>query len=78
MNKTITKWGNSLAVHIPHDIADQHSLTNGSNVTISSTETGILIEPVDKDLSLEDVLSQINESNRHDEIDFGNQGKELL
>ncbi|WP_411955057.1 AbrB/MazE/SpoVT family DNA-binding domain-containing protein [Alkalibacillus sp. S2W] len=78
MIETITKCRNGLGVRIPHDIAHQHGLTNGSNVTIRATETGIVIEPVDKDLSLDDMLSQINDSNRHDEIDFGNQGKELL
>ncbi|MDQ0160785.1 AbrB/MazE/SpoVT family DNA-binding domain-containing protein [Alkalibacillus salilacus] len=78
VTKTITKWGNSLGVRIPHDIAHEHGLTNGSNVTIRATETGIVIEPVEKDLSLEDMLSQINNSNRHEEIDFGNEGKELL
>ncbi|MET3683443.1 antitoxin MazE [Alkalibacillus flavidus] len=76
--KTIIDWGDGLVVCIPHDIAYQHGLINGSKVSIKSTNTGIVIEPVNQDLSLNDMLNQINDFNRHNEIELGNEGKEIL
>jgi antitoxin MazE len=68
----VTKWGNSLALRIPKHYAEEVGLTADSEVEISLQKGAILVEPVEQQVySLETLLSQINDSNLHREIDTG-------
>ena len=78
MTTKAQKWGNSIGVRIPFKVAEKYGLVNGSEVEIKEQENGFLIEPVEKDLSLEEMLEQITNENRHDYIDFGRKGDELI
>lgn len=42
MQLTISRWGNSLAVRIPADIARQLALAEGAQVECHATEEGVL------------------------------------
>jgi len=79
---TIQKWGNSLAVRIPKDIADRVAIHRGSEMEIQVIENEGIITLVpkkpQKNYSLEDLLAQCKPENRHVEIDFGIEGNELL
>lgn len=72
------KSGNSIWVRIPYKLAEKYNIVNGSEVEIVETENGILVEPVEENLSLEEMLEQITDENRHEYIDFARKGDELL
>ncbi|MFZ3580381.1 AbrB/MazE/SpoVT family DNA-binding domain-containing protein [Virgibacillus sp. DJP39] len=79
MTTKVQKWGNSLGVRIPQKVAERFGVVNGSELELCVEERGILLKPVIKDPTLEELLAQITEDNRHDEIDFGgSEGNELL
>jgi len=80
METKIHKWGNSLAVRLPRTFADQTGIKNGSNVLLKVEDGKILVVPVrDRESLLDSMLSRIDESNIHEEVDFGDAiGKERL
>lgn len=79
MTTTVQKWGNSLAVRIPSKIVDEINLEQGSDVEIKLENQAIIISPIKKKPTLEELLSKITPKNRHEEVDFGRQeGKERL
>lgn len=78
MSTTAQKWGNSLGIRLPKSLAEKHGVVNGSQIEFHEKEDGILIKPVEKDLSLEEMLEQITDENRHDYIEFGRKGDELI
>lgn len=71
MTTKIQKWGGSLGVRIPKSIADQFGVENGSQVEISANENGIVVRPIRKEPTLEELMAQITKQNAHEEIDFG-------
>lgn len=72
MQTKVQKWGNSLALRIPKTFASDAQLENNSLVNISMTDGQIVIKPVKKSVwTLEELLSGINESNIHSEVDTG-------
>ncbi len=78
---TVQKWGNSLAVRIPSAVAEQVSIKQGTEIEICIVGDGIIkIVPKKKikKYSLNELLAQITPENRHQEIDFGKEGDELL
>lgn len=79
---TIQKWGNSLAVRIPKDIAERINIRQGSEMEMSVTEKEGKITLIPKKqpikYSLEELLAQCSAEKRHQEIDFGVEGKELI
>lgn len=78
MKARIQKWGNSLAVRIPKNYAEEAGLAEESLVELSLQNGQILITPKIK-YNLDDLLAQITDENKYGEIDMGApQGKELL
>lgn len=77
---TVQKWGNSLGVRIPKDIADKIKIHQGSEIEMSLKEDKIILMPKKPQIrySLDDLLAQCKPENRHDEIDFGIEGNELI
>lgn len=43
---TIQKWGNSLGIRIPHDIATELGLTAGKQVTLEKRDGALAIRPL--------------------------------
>lgn len=72
------KWGNSIGVRIPFRIAEKYGIVNGSIIEIEEREDGILFKPMEKDLSLEELLAQVTDENRHEEYFSKPLGRELL
>lgn len=79
---TVQKWGNSLAIRIPKDVADKVKIYQGSEIEMRVVEKDrtITLAPKkqQKKYSLEELLSQCKANNRHDEIDFGIEGNEII
>jgi antitoxin MazE len=79
MSTTVQKWGNSLGIRIPSQIAEKIAVSQGSEVDlIVSDDHTLIVKPRKKKPTLEELLAQCKPENRHDEIDFGVEGKELL
>lgn len=76
MEIIVKKWGNSIGVRIPRIMAKDLNIKDGTPVEIKDSNGSIIISP--KKYMLDDLLSQINNSNIHSELDFGaSMGKEI-
>lgn len=74
------KWGNSIGVRIPKDLAKKAGISVDSTVEIDEADDGIIIKPVGKkEYSLKELVRGITPQNLHSEAGFGRPvGKELL
>lgn len=70
MTVSLKKWGNSLALRIPKDVANSLHVDNNSLMELD-VKDGILTLKPKKSNRLESLVSQINDDNLHKEIDTG-------
>ena len=70
MTVSIKKWGNSLALRIPKDIAQTLHIENDSVLELSIKDGKMVVEPL-KDSLLESLVAGIDASNVHHEVDTG-------
>lgn len=81
MDVKIQKWGNSLALRIPKNFADETGISEGSSVEIKLEKSKIIISKLKKrkKYNLKDLLEGINKSNLHSETSTGKSvGNEIL
>ncbi len=72
MQTSIQKWGNSLGVRLPKQLAEKQSLKAGTKVLVTETKTGVSIEVVQhKTVSLTELVKKISPTNLHNEMDWG-------
>ncbi|WP_414549954.1 AbrB/MazE/SpoVT family DNA-binding domain-containing protein [Anabaena sp. CCY 0017] len=72
MVANIAKWGNSLAVRIPQNLAKEIHLTEGSEVDLSVVDGNLVIKlKKPKRYSLDDLIQEITPDNLHAEVDSG-------
>jgi antitoxin MazE len=75
----LAKWGNSLAVRIPKNVAEQAHLREGDSVVIEALEGHIEVRPAERIPTLDELVAQITPENRHEETDWGRErGKENI
>ena len=68
----IRKWGNSLGVRIPKNIAQDARIEEGSSVELSVEEGRLIIAPRNKrKYALKDLVDKITPENMHGETDWG-------
>lgn len=79
MATKIQKWGNSLAVRLPKEMADKLSLKEGSWVELISRMDSLVMKHVNEpELNLKEMLAKIKPENLHEEWDMGPpRGKEI-
>ena len=77
MRVVVRKWGNSLALRIPRELAKDLGLDEGSPVEMRSDGRRITIVRAVERHTLADLVSRINDSNRHTEITTSPVGKEI-
>lgn len=78
MKAQVQKWGNSLALRIPHVFAQELGIGSGSEVELSLESHKLVLSPLPSTPTLDDLLAMITSENRHDEINTGNpQGQEI-
>ena len=77
MHSTVKRWGNSLAVRLPKDLAQTLEIKEGSRLTLEVVEDGLLIKrPRKRDLDT--LLEGVTQENIHGEVDWGEPvGKEV-
>jgi len=70
----IRKWGNSLALRIPANLASQLNVGENSTVECTVLNGHLLVKPVERGprFVLCELISAINEENVHKEIGTGN------
>lgn len=72
MKTRVQKWGNSLALRIPRPFADEVKLHENSPVDVTVRSGKLVVVPVEEsDLTLDALVEQITEHNRHEEIETG-------
>lgn len=78
MTTTIQKWGNSLGLRIPKNIADSMGLQAGGDVSLSLKDGVIIVEATSKLLDLKKVMKNYKPREYHAEFDWGTPvGKEV-
>ena len=68
----IKKWGNSLALRIPKELAAEAGLADNSVVELKIRNGHLVVSgPITTAASLDDLLDRATPENRHGETDFG-------
>jgi antitoxin MazE len=70
MTLAVKKWGNSLALRIPKDIAQTLHIEDNSLLEVTVENKTLTIKPK-ANTHLEDLVSKITDDNLHKEIDTG-------
>ena len=70
MKSTVKRWGNSLAVRLPKDLAQTLEIGEGSTLTLEIVEGGLLLRRSSK-LELEALLEGVTRETIHAETDWG-------
>ncbi len=70
MTISVKKWGNSLALRIPKEIANALSVDNNSLLDLELTKDGLLLKP-QKESRLQELVSKIDDTNIHKEVETG-------
>jgi antitoxin MazE len=80
MNTTIQKWGNSLAVRLPKNLATDAHLAQGVEIQLVPTNEGLLLKPTRKRrYRLSHLVAGITRKNLHSEMHWGPAvGREIL
>ncbi len=79
MNTQVARWGNSLAVRLPRQVADAAGLAEGTTVELEVTDGVIRLVPTRRRYSLDELLARITPENLPDEsFDDRPHGRELL
>jgi antitoxin MazE len=72
MLSRIDRWGNSLGVRIPKEMAEQLALEPKTQVQIVLVDGQILIQPIKKPkYTLQQLLDGLTDDAIHGEVDFG-------
>jgi antitoxin MazE len=75
----IAKWGNSLGLRVPKDVAARVGLTEGSRVDIDTSPDGkIIVTRSRRRFTLDELLAGMTPEREHRLEDDGARGEELL
>lgn len=79
MQIRVTKWGNSLGVRVPKDIATRVGLREGSRVQIEAEGNRIVISVNRPVYRLEELLENMTPESMHEAFDWGEDvGREVV
>lgn len=62
------KWGNSLAVRLPKNMAEECGITVDSAVEVLQENNVITIRPVKRKLTLDALLAHVTDANMYSEV----------
>jgi antitoxin MazE len=72
VKSTVKRWGNSLAVRLPKDLAQTLALDEGSDITLEIVEDGLLMKSTKSHRhDLETLLNGVTRQTIHNETDWG-------
>ncbi|MGE0119759.1 MAG: AbrB/MazE/SpoVT family DNA-binding domain-containing protein [Dongiaceae bacterium] len=79
MRVRVARWGNSLGVRVPKDIAGKAGLKEGATVEIEAKGDRIVISPARRAYTLEDMLEGMTPEAMRDAFDWGgDRGREAV
>ena len=72
MGATVAKWGNSLAIRIPQNLAREIDVAEGTEVDLAVVDGSLVVKPRKRRrYSLDELVKEITPENQHSEIDSG-------
>ena len=71
MQSVVKKWGNSLALRLPQNLAADLHLEDGSTVSLSVEDHALVVRPARKRYSLDDLLAQTSADAKRGETNWG-------
>lgn len=71
METQVAKWGNSLALRVPAAFAREVQIEEGTPVELTIEDGRLVVTPRSPAYSLDELLADVTEQNRHDETDWG-------
>ena len=75
----LAKWGNSLGLRVPKDIAARLGLTEGARVDVEASEDGrIIVSRSRRRFTLDELVSEMTPDREHPLEDDSPRGAELL
>ncbi|HEY3778949.1 MAG TPA: AbrB/MazE/SpoVT family DNA-binding domain-containing protein [Rhizomicrobium sp.] len=75
----IAKWGNSLGLRVPRDVAARVGLTEGARVDIETSDDGrIIVTRSRRRFTLEELIAQMTPEREHRLENDGPVGGEML
>lgn len=74
----VARWGNSLAVRLPREIAAEARLKKGTPVELRVEANHVVIRPARKRYTLKELLAKITKGNIPESFDDSPRGRELL
>jgi antitoxin MazE len=79
MQVQIARWGNSLGLRIPKDLAAQAGLRAGARVEVAAEGDRIIITPARQRYVLADLLEGVTPEAMREAFDWGpDQGREIV
>jgi antitoxin MazE len=67
----IQKWGNSLGLRIPKSFAAEAKVSEGCSVELSVEKGALLVRPLRRRYTLDELLTRVTKSNIHGELSLG-------
>jgi antitoxin MazE len=75
----VSKWGNSLGVRLPREIATRAGLSEGARIDMEAFADGrIVITPSRRRFTIEELVASMTPENEHPLEDDGPVGDELI
>ena len=75
----ISKWGNSLGLRVPKDIAARLGLTEGARVDIEASDDGrIIISRSRRRFTLDELLAGMTPDKEHSSANDAPKGEEII
>jgi len=75
----IAKWGNSLGLRVPRDVAARVGLTEGARVDVEASDDGrIIITRSRRRFTLDELLADMTPEREHQLEDDGPKGEEIV
>ena len=75
----LAKWGNSLGLMVPRDIAARLGLTEGARVDVEASEDGrIIITRSRRRFTLDELLAGMTPDKEHPSTDDAPRGEEII
>jgi antitoxin MazE len=71
MRSRVSQWGNSLAIRIPASFSRQVHIEAGDAVELQIEGGHLVITPVRTTYTLDQLVAEITDENRHDEVEWG-------
>lgn len=74
----IAKWGNSLGLRVPRDIAARVGLTEGTRVDVEARGDRLVVTKSNRRFTLDELLAQMTPEREHRALDDAPRGAEIL